>query len=430
MALVRRIALIALLMSVAIVPVVFAADAPIPPGTVITTQNWHSYQQFMPDSMAALFSGQYPWKMPADAQIVVGPTRNHPLPKPYLDATEKYSAQVRMLPLPNGSFNLAGYTAGIPFPHPAGTHAGWEILADLWFRYMPHLVVSTPANISSDCAMNPFGNISCGRDIFVDRALKHIVDPGYPMVTPGAGDMDYTAWSMVEEPEEAKYSAHLTIIYSDLTRPQDVYEFIPSLRRTSQLNGAVRCLQGKSDMTRDDLRYGFDGNITEFTSQLLGERRILALINYNGNAGKFPEQYTMPLGWPKPSWGTWELRDVYAIDVRRVPSLTAGYCFGKRIIYADKNSYVPLWEDLYDTRLKLWKSFAVLPMARAVPGLGVQDFSGTQIDIFWDLQSHHATFYGSIDRAGHGAYINQQVPKKVHDLKKYSTPGGLGQDFR
>jgi hypothetical protein len=430
MALVRRVALIALLMSVTIVPVVFAGDATIPPGTVITTRNWHSYQQFMPDSMAALFSGQYPWKIPDDVQIVVGPTRNHPLPKPYREATEKYSAQVRMLPLPNSSFTLAGYTAGIPFPHPTGTHAGWGILANLWFRYMPHLIVSTPANLSSDCTLNPFGNISCSREIFVDRALKHVVDPGYPMVTPGAGGVDYTEWSMVEEPEEAKYSAHLTIIYSDFSRPQDIYEFTPSRRSTSQLNAAVRCVRGKTDVMRDDFRYGFNGNITEFTSQLLGERRVLALINYNGDAGKFPEDYAMPLGWPKSSWGKWELRDVYVIEVRRVPSLTAGYCYGKRIIYVDKNSYVPLWEDLYDTRMKLWKSFAVLPMAQEVPGLGVQDSSGTQTDIFWDLQSQHATFFYSTDAAGQGAYVNQQVPKDFDNLKRYSTPGGLGQDAR
>src|SRR5690348_13848332 len=38
----------------------------IPPGTVITMQNWQQYRQYMPDGMAALFAGQYFWKMPAD----------------------------------------------------------------------------------------------------------------------------------------------------------------------------------------------------------------------------------------------------------------------------------------------------------------------------------------------------------------------------
>lgn len=427
---VRRVGLAAALIALAFAPAAFADDPAIAPGTVITNQNWRKYEKFMPDSMAALFSGQYFWKIPDGAQIVVGPTNDHPLPRPYLEATEKYAGQVRLLPLPNGSFNLTGYVAGIPFPHPAAPHAGWKVLADLWYRYMPHLIVSTPANMSSDCAMNEFGNISCNREIFVDRTLKHVIDPGYPMVTPGAGGMDYTAWYMIEEPEEAKYTAGLTIIYSDLTRPQDVYEFTPALRRALQVSAAARCLQGKSDVTRDDFRYGFNGNITEFTARLLGERRILALNNINGDAGKFPAQYEMPLGWPKPSWGNWELRDVYVIDVRKVRSMAAGYCYGRRVIYVDKNSFIPLWEDLYDAHMKLWKAFAIFPAAMDVPGIGMQDFAGTQTDAFWDLQHSHATFFYSSDAQGHAAYVNQQVPKEYDNLKKYSTPGGLNQIFR
>ncbi len=34
----------------------------IPPGTIITTQNWQNYRQFMPDGMAAMFEGKYFWR--------------------------------------------------------------------------------------------------------------------------------------------------------------------------------------------------------------------------------------------------------------------------------------------------------------------------------------------------------------------------------
>jgi len=53
----------------------------IPPGTIITTQNWLNYRQFMPEGMAALFEGKYFWKMPPDVQMKVGPTVLNPLPK-------------------------------------------------------------------------------------------------------------------------------------------------------------------------------------------------------------------------------------------------------------------------------------------------------------------------------------------------------------
>ena len=80
----------------------------IPPGTTITMQNWQQYKQYMPDGMVALFEGKYFWKMPADVRMEVGPTIIHPLPPNYLAATEKYSAQVRIIELPSGGLNLTG----------------------------------------------------------------------------------------------------------------------------------------------------------------------------------------------------------------------------------------------------------------------------------------------------------------------------------
>src|ERR1700733_4327995 len=85
-----------------------AADS-IAPGTIITMQNWQTYRDFMPDGMVAFFEGKYFWKMPADVQMPVGPTVIHPLPASYMDATEKYSAQVRITELPDGGLTLRGY---------------------------------------------------------------------------------------------------------------------------------------------------------------------------------------------------------------------------------------------------------------------------------------------------------------------------------
>ena len=107
------------------------AAAAIPPGTTITAQNWTQYKDFMPDGMAGLFAGTYPWKMPSDVQMVVGPTIIHPPPKSYVEATEKYSSQVRIVELADGGLTLANYQGGAPFPNPEEPHKGWKILANL-----------------------------------------------------------------------------------------------------------------------------------------------------------------------------------------------------------------------------------------------------------------------------------------------------------
>ncbi len=408
-----------------------AAPDSIPPGTVITMQNWQQYKQFMPEGMIELFEGKYFWKMPQDVQIGVGPTIIHPLPKGYQEATEKYAPQTKLVSLPNGGFTIGNYVAGLPFPNPDEPHKGWKILADLWYRYIPHLIVMTPENLGAMCMEDRYLNVSCSKSVLVLRQLKHNTDPGTPMDEPQAGPMDYTEWNMIVEPEQLKYSAGLTIFFTDLTQPEATYVFKPELRRAQEVSSLARCNpSGGSDITQDDRRFGFNGNITQFQSKLLGEKRILALTDYKSIAGNFPANYEMPLGWAKPSWGNWELRDTYMIDVRRLPTLTKGYCYGKRIMYVDKQFFGALWEDLYDAKLQLWKIAPMEPMANNVPGVGAQNVSGAQLDQFWDIQNNHSSYLMSFDPNGRTPYLNQEVPKQYNDVAKYSTPGGLNQIMR
>jgi len=403
----------------------------IPSGTQITMQNWQNYKDFMPDGMVALFEGTYAWKMPPDIEIDVGPTVIHPLPKGYLDATEKYASQVKLVQLPDGGLTIEGDVAGIPFPNPDGPHKGWEILANLWFRYTPRLTASTSENPITDCHQDSHGNIACENDIFIDRWLKHVTDPGYPMVDPQAGDRYETRFGMVIQPEQQKYSAFLTIYFDDLTRLPGSYTFSPAQRRVTQTSSASRCQPSSgSDMTADDFRYGFAGNIPEFSADFLGDRKILALLDYETPVGRFPANYFMPLGFSKPSWGKWELRDVSVIDVRKIPAKLGDYCYGKRIIYVDKQFYAPLWEELYDKEMKYWKTMHVAPQALNVPGIGMVNNAGSLSEQLWDLRSGHATYDTTFDDKGHTVYAGDQVPKAYDDIRKYSTPGGLSEIMR
>src|SRR5260370_32938838 len=82
-----------------------------------------------------------------------------------------------------------------------------------------------------------------------------------------------------------------------------------------------------------------------FPSAVAGEKKILPVLDYKPPTGGFPNGYYMPLGFPKPSWGQLQLRDVYVTDVRRIPAHAAGYCYGKRILYIDKQFYAPRSEE-------------------------------------------------------------------------------------
>lgn len=406
----------------------------IAPGTVITTRNWKQYQQFMPAGMIDLFAGKYFWKMPADVQMAVGPTVDHPMPASYRSATERYSEQVRIVPLPNGGMTIANYQGGQPFPNPEEPDKGWKILVDEWFPPAPHILVqaSTPDSaLNRFCTVDRFQNRACVKTGMVYRFLNFISDPGVPKKEPGVGDVYLSEWIMVEYPEESKYTADLTLFPIDFTKFPDDYVFVPALRRSLRLSTSARCapLFG-SDMTHDDQKTGFNGGFTMFTAKYLGDRQVLAVMEETSAEGRFPENYDWPLGWAKPSWGNWSLRDTRVIDVRRIPSMAPGYCYGSRVMYIDKQAFAPVWVDLYDTNMALWKvaSYAKGPLKD--PASGQVYEWGHYTEQYWDLQNDHFSSVFGADSRGKDIVINGMVPKEYENVQKYSTPGGLMQIMR
>src|SRR5207244_4239804 len=97
-------------------------------GTTISLQNWRQYREYMPFGMVELFEGKHFWRMPPDIQMVVGPTIAEKLPLGYLEATEKYSSNVRVVHLQDGRNDIQNYVAGEPFPTPQEPDKGYKLL--------------------------------------------------------------------------------------------------------------------------------------------------------------------------------------------------------------------------------------------------------------------------------------------------------------
>jgi len=399
----------------------------VAPGTTITTHNWRQYQQYMPMGMQDLFDGRYFWKMPSQVEIRVGPTVIDPLPATYTEAG-KAGDRVRVVHLPNGHNDVANYTAGEPFPHPQRPDKGYKLLVDLWFAYAPHLIAGTANNPFRTCVEDHFKNISCTVLLYVYRQTAYNTDPGVARDEPQAGDVWFTEWTAVQAPEQSRYTAQLTEFFKDHQRPEELYVYIPAFRRSLRLGIPARCTQVVgTDYLQDDARnIGFNGGIALFDARFLGHRKILALTgNYAAVAGDFPRNYYMPLGWPRPSWGRWQVRDVDVIDVRRVPSERSGYCYGSRIIYEDSYSHYALWEDVYDANLRLWKIALVAPRDTFAPSLGL--VPGSVTSCIWDVQNDHLTTGTTQDQYGHDVSVDSEVPAEYRNFAQYSTPGGLVQ---
>ncbi len=387
--------------------------------------NWRRHQQFMPMGMQRLFAGRLFWSMPHDVEMDVGPTVINPLPRSYAAAQ---SESVGVVHLPGGHNDIVNYVAGEPFPNPQEPDKGYKLLVDLWFAYSPHLIAGTPANPFRTCVEDKFGSFSCALLSYVYRQTAYNTDPGVAREEPGAAGVWFTEWTAVEAPEQSKYTAQLTQFFKDNQRPQELYVYIPSFRRSLRLGVPARCTQVVgTDYLQDDARnIGFNGGIALFDARFLGHRRILAMTgSYAAVAGDFPRNYYMPVAWPTPAWGRWQLRDVDVIDVRRVPSESAGYCYGSRIIYEDSYTHNALWEDVYDAHMRLWKIALVMPRDTPAPLLG--PVPGAVTSCIWDVQNNHMTTGTTQDSRGHDVLINSAVPAQYRDFAKYSTPGGLVQ---
>lgn len=408
-----------------------ANQGTLAPGTKITMANWQEYKQFLPLSMIALFQGKYFWKMPADVEIDIGPSVHGLLPKTFLAATEKYSAQTKLVQLPNGHYEMQNYHGGVPFPNPSTTdpEMGTKLLVNLFYAYVPAIYLNATNNTGSLWFQDRFGNISAQTIDVVYRQSGWNTDPGFPPDFNYAPGTWYTEWSMVETPEQSKYTALLSLFYKDeQSNPfPDTYVFVPALRRSLRLSVSARCapIYG-SDWTNDDAKtIGFNGGTSLFHGTMLGERKIINLNDYNQEYSQFPKNWDMPLGFPKPSWGKWQERDVYVTDIRRIPQEAAGYCYGSRMLYIDKETYYTDWSDLYDSNLKLWKAQFWGARIRPVPGVG-RVITNSVGAVTWDLQNAHASYWSSAGNpSGTDPIFNTDVPKEYQDGVKYGSPSGL-----
>ena len=106
--------------------------------------------------------------------------------------------------------------------------------------------------------------------------------------------------------------------------------FLPSLRRSVRLSASARCapLNG-TDWANDDSKDGMNRIPTLFKPDLIGEKKILALVHEDGILRSDPKNFYTGHSAPfhKAVTGKWELRDVWIIDAVPVPSLAGSYCY-------------------------------------------------------------------------------------------------------
>jgi hypothetical protein len=394
----------------------------VAPGTKINMANWQQYKKFMPVGLWTIIGGDQFYKVPPDFEMDVAANQSIPLPKKYRQDTEKYSSQVSLATNSFGGWDVKGYTAGVPFPNPSGPNAGIEIVYNEYYAYIPH-VITTYAHLGF--SEDKYGNRNVSEVREVNFKVKHLSDPGLPVNIPDVGDVYITYNNIIWVPEQSKYVNDLVIFYDDPGKLGETFVFVPSLRRSLRLSSAARCapLVG-SDYTADDER-SMSIQPPIFQAKFLGFKKILVMNptpQYIDKANYYPRLY-----FGSPRAAQWWLRDVAVLDIRRTDQMARGYCYGSRMAYIDKETWQPIWMDLYDAQLKMWKTGPSMYKQMALPDTD-GDVStggggpGDGMYTFWDIQGDHITFDIQSD-----ALINSKVPAEYSDFTRWGTPAGMLQ---
>ena len=391
----------------------------IEPGTQITLRNWQRYKGFLPYGIQVQYSGRYFWHVGSDPSftITVGSTQSVKLPKQFRMDTEKYGGQAKLEKVDTGGYTMKGYVAGVPFPNPTEPEVATKILYNARYPATPAVSLSASTNFLVDKFLN-VGPTGFEVEYF---RLSHLSVAGMPINPPYGTGYQYAVRILQTAPEQAKYLTSLNLWPDDPSLPQEVYLFVPSLRRPLRLSSASRCAPiFGSDFVNDDT-----GIIaTNFKYRLLGEKKILVLIHPTSDPAvlysrdSIHMKSTLP-GWPMPPLGRWELRDVYVLDSMPLPVM-GHYCYGHRVGYIDKETWLVLQGEAYDAEGKLWK--VGVGTGRVIPnntrdGEYVTGLSGALLN----LRETHAS--GGVTSGP--VRVDNEVPEEDRDASVMAFPNSL-----
>ncbi len=397
----------------------------IAPGTKITAQNWRQYRRFMPFGLQVLYSGKYLWHVGSgpDYTLTVGPARPISLTSQFVRDTEKYGHQTQLVKVGTGGYDVRGYVADLPFPDPTEPELATKLLYNA--RYVYYAEMSQSAFITY--IVDRFLNVAAGTGEAVSWRLSHLSAPGQPINPPYAKGYLAAIRNTINSPEEVKYLTTLSLEPDDLNVPQEFWTFLPALRRPFRLSSAARCAPVLgSDFVNDDQNDGLFFLPANFKATFLGEHKILNLLHASTdpavrfNANSIVIGGWVP-GWPKPVLGTWELRDVYILDITPLPVM-GRYCYGHKVIYVDKEGWFASPLEIYDADSKLWKyvfGSATSVLDQKGEGNG-EIIPASNHFVFLDFQNSHATM------AVTGPYrIDKDAPAEIQDPAVAAFPGSL-----
>ncbi|MDY6862760.1 MAG: DUF1329 domain-containing protein [Thermodesulfobacteriota bacterium] len=319
----------------------------IKPGIVINRDNLESYVPSLKSMLPAcahksLISGiQNGWiTLP-----VVQNEKNYPCPKGFAKATKKYAGTCKIGP----KNELIGYVAGIPFPEPkTGAQLAWNCFSEV------------RRQCSEDIEIY-FNNLLFDKNSKKERSVDWILYkkkwkgrtdiPPIPEM-PGEEEVLSKESIIVTDPFDAKGFAMIRIRFENIEKPDNVYSYIPAIRRIRRLTGSdlTDPLLGTDEVT-DDFEVWRQKINPKMHFKFVGKSKYLVPKVYL-------ERPSEPFLKGNLFQVEWEIRELMILEIKNEPD----YAYSKRVIYSssENNTYLLYNGENFDQKGRLHRSDVIL----------------------------------------------------------------------
>jgi hypothetical protein len=328
-------------------PVIGAAE--VKPGDIINRGNADKVKGLVPDGVQ--------WCVNRGMNMTIVPYKKIELPPLYQAATEKYASQVKL----KDDQTLEGYVAGRPFPlvDTNDPHAATKLMYNFERGHYYsddlalHLFDADTGQLSVDGSGNQHYNVE--RHFVLDwlRILSfagRLYNDPKPTIEPNK-DQTFRKAGLypVIEPFDLKGIGGINYRYLDPLRQDDLWLYLPSLRRVRRLSSAQRSEALFGQDIDVDSYGGYAGQIPWFNWKFLGSKQMLASL-HGENLPPVPCKDDGGMTFCE----NWEMRPEMLI-VEGTPKAEA-YAYSKRLIYIDHETFFIAYTDLYDRGGELWKT--------------------------------------------------------------------------
>lgn len=316
-----------------------AAEADVKPGDTIGPQNWQRIEGMVGENLLNRVKSGY--------TIQIKQSKTYQPLKEYVEATEKYAGKVGLGP--NGE--LLNYVAGQPFPKfdPGDPHIGQKLAWNFFYRWLGDDYKTggavkggkiLRAAIEKDGSERRADLVS----YFLFPSTRYSLNPK-PAI-PGYEHIDFMQLRVDSYPRDASGTTTLETRYKDPGRADDLYIYLPSIRRIRRATTTQRCQTlAPSEFNLDDIN-SFNGKITDFNYKYLGDKKILA------NISQVHLPFARKPGDYLPLDEQWEVVDTHVLEITPKDS---NYCYPRKLLHLNKVTFDTHWTLMWDSKGAYWK---------------------------------------------------------------------------